>query len=79
MDEAMRTLGLDYTWQAYETTTFDGYILTMFRIIADQDAAQIAGQGAKGPLLLQHGFLTDSISWFHVSDEEKAALPVLLF
>ena len=68
--------GLDYTWTAYETTTEDGYILTMFRIVGDQDGNQIEGQGSRGPLLLQHGFLADSISWFHSSDKDLPSLPL---
>ena len=28
---------------------------------------------------MQHGFMTDSISWFHTSDDTRPALPVLLF
>lgn len=79
MDEAMRVIGLDYTWTAIETTTNDGYILTMFRIVGDATGAQVENQGSQGPLLLQHGFLTDSISWFDFSDESKPALPVRLF
>ena len=30
-------------------------------------------------MLLQHGFLTDSISWFDVSDDSKPAFPVRMF
>ena len=75
----MAKYGLDYTWEAHEVTTDDGYILTLFRITADQNGDPVPGQGSKGPLLLQHGFLTDSISWFHFSDESKPALPVRLF
>ena len=37
MNEAMITMGYDYAWKAYETTTNDGYILTMFRIVGDAD------------------------------------------
>lgn len=79
MNEAMMRHGSDYTWEAHEVKTNDGYILTMFRIVGDQNGEQIPYQGSKGPLLLQHGFLTDSISWFHFSDESKPALPVRLF
>ena len=41
--EAMRLLGLDYTWDAHETVTNDGYHLTMFRIIGDSEGKQILG------------------------------------
>ena len=64
MDEAMEVYGQDYTWSAYETTTYDGYILTMFRITGDHEGEKIEGQASKGPLLLQHGIMTDSIAWF---------------
>ena len=59
--------------------TNDRYILTMFRITGDANGNKIEGQGSKGPLLMQHGFMTDSISWFHTSDDTRPALPVLLF
>lgn len=79
MNEAMVVLGSDYTWQAYEVVTNDRYILTMFRITGDANGNKIEGQGSRGPLLMQHGFMTDSISWFHTSDDTRPALPVLLF
>ena len=79
MELAMASLGRGYTWRAYEAVTTDGYILTLFRIIADKHGDKIEGQGRHGPLLMQHGFTTDSISWFDVSDVSRAALPVQLF
>ena len=43
MHYAMQTLGLNFTWQAYELTTPDGYILTLFRITGDSEGKQISG------------------------------------
>ena len=43
MCEAMKTLGLGYRWSAYETTTNDNYVLTMFRIIGDENGKKIEG------------------------------------
>ena len=43
MAEAMERIGMDYTWRAYETTTQDGYVLTMFRITADSSGEKIEG------------------------------------
>ena len=43
MAEAMERYGLDYTWRAYETTAHDGYVLTMFRITADNSGEKIEG------------------------------------
>ena len=75
----MAQYGLDYTWEAHEVKTNDGYLLTMFRIIGDETGASLPDQGSKGPLLIQHGFMTDSISWFDISDSTRPALPVRLF
>ena len=75
----MTQYGLDYTWEAHKVTTDDGYILTLFRIIGDKTGLAVPNQSSKGPLLITHGFLTDSISWFNMSDAEKPALPVRLF
>ena len=41
MNAVMRRFGLDYTWEAHEVTTEDGYILTLFRISADQNGDTI--------------------------------------
>ena len=43
MDLLMIGMGENYTWQSYETTTEDGYILTMFRITGDAQGRQIEG------------------------------------
>ena len=41
-DEAMTEYGLDYTWEAHEyILTEDGYFLTMFRIIGDENGNRI--------------------------------------
>ena len=43
MAEAMELFGMDYTWQAHEVTTADGYILTLFRITGDNFGQRIDG------------------------------------
>ena len=43
MDFAMASVGRDYTWRAYEAVTNDGYVLTMFRIVGDENGSIIEG------------------------------------
>jgi len=43
MDEVMRIYGLDFLWEAHKVITYDGYILTMFRIIGDENGNKIEG------------------------------------
>ena len=80
MAAAMRDVGGDFFWQSYQVTTPDGYVLTQFRITGDPEGQPVAGQGSKGPLLLQHGFLTDSITWLSgLTDESELAIVTQLF
>ena len=52
----------------------------MFRIKADPNGERIEGQASKGPLLLMHGFLNDSLTWFtNLSDENELAIGTQLF
>lgn len=75
MAEAMADSGGDLFWQSYKTVTKDDYVLSLFRITGDAQGKRIPGQGSKGPLLLQHGFLTDSITWFtNLTDEDELSV-----
>ena len=71
----MEEVGGDFHWKSYKAITKDNYILTLFRIVGDADGERIDGQGSKGPLLLQHGFLTDSITWLiNLTDDKELAV-----
>ena len=71
----MEEVGGDFHWKSYKAITQDNYILTLFRIVGDADSERIDGQGSKGPLLLQHGFLTDSITWLiNLTDDKELAV-----
>ena len=50
-----------YTWEAFEVTTEDGYILTTFRITGTTDSGIFTPN--KGSVLIQHGALMDAASW----------------
>ena len=69
----------DYTWRSHEVVTNDGYILTMFEITGDANGDKIRGQGAKGQLLLQHGYASNSQTWFNTPDPTRPAFPQQLF
>ena len=80
MADAMADSGGDLFWQSYKTVTKDDYVLSLFRITGDAQGQRIPGQGSKGPLLLQHGFLTDSITWFtNLTDEDELSVGSQLF
>ena len=80
MAQAMEEVGGDFHWKSYKAITEDNYILTLFRIVGDADGERIDGQGSKGPLLLQHGFLTDSITWLiNLTDDKELAVGSQLF
>ena len=73
--------GGDIPWRNYTALTDDGYYLTMFRIVGslDHKVQERSYQQPKGPLLLIHGFTTDSITWFDRSDENSFAVGTKLF
>ena len=80
MANAMVNVGGDFLWSSYKVVTQDDYVLTMFKIEGDASGNRIHNHGSKGPVLLQHGFLTDSITWFTgLSDENELAVGPQLF
>ena len=50
-----------YTWEAYEVTTEDDYILTTFRITGK--VGESAFSPTKGAVLIQHGYKMDAAFW----------------
>ena len=68
----MQEAGGDYAWRSYEVQTDDGYILRMFRITGSRGESNERAE--KGPLLLIHGFASDSITWFDRTDQEALAV-----
>ena len=52
-----------YTWEPFEVTTDDGYILTLFHITGTQDDGPFTP--TKEPVLLQHGHMMDAASWMN--------------
>jgi len=77
----MKKRGGDQAWKSYGVVTEDGYILRMFRIIGAYGKKKRAKKfkQEKGPLLLIHGFTSDSITWISQSDKEALALGSQLF
>ena len=62
-----------YTWKAFDVTTEDGYILTLFHILGTVDGG--AFKPDKGTVLIQHGALQDAAKWI---DEYKFGKPMPL-
>ena len=61
--------------------TEDNYVLRMFRILGHLNKRKRAKKfkQEKGPLLLIHGFSTDSITWMSQSDTDALTLASQLF
>ena len=59
MEAAMRAFGRDQKYEIYKTTTTDGFILTMFRLLPKATPAT-----KKGAILLMHGAGMDGTDWF---------------
>lgn len=77
----MAERGGDLAWRSYGALTDDGYILRMFRIVGTRNKKKRAAnfQQEKGPLLLIHGFSSDSITWMAQSDTEALTIGSQLF
>ena len=68
-----------YTWEPYELTTDDGYILTTFRITGKK-GEKIEPDESLNPVMLMHGLGCDATSWVDPSWEPfNLPLPLRLF
>ena len=64
-----------YTWEAFEVTTEDGYILTTFHITGSTETGPFTP--TYNPVLIQHGNLQDAASWLASYNEGKP-MPLIL-
>ena len=58
-----------YTWEAFEVTTDDDYILTIFHITGTEASGDF--KPTKEPILIQHGLKMDAASWMNDYHESK--------
>ena len=56
-----------YTWEPFEVTTEDGYILTLFHITGTVDGG--AFTPTLPPVLINHGHMEDASSWMNAYHE----------
>ena len=56
----MRAFGRDQLYEIYRTTTADGFVLTLFRLLPKATPAT-----KKGAILVQHGAGMDGTDWFN--------------
>ena len=79
-ESTMTSIGSDYQWKSVQVTTADGYILNMFRIMADENGDFTDDRGSLGPILLVHGLTADARTWVD-NDQDPGAdsFPVQLF
>ncbi|XP_020173308.1 triacylglycerol lipase 2 [Aegilops tauschii subsp. strangulata] len=68
---ALAVAPFGYPCEEHTVTTVDGYILSLQRIPRGRRAS--GGGGAGQPVLLQHGVLTDGMTWLLSSPEESLA------
>ncbi|XP_057792722.1 triacylglycerol lipase 2-like [Salvia miltiorrhiza] len=59
-----------YTCEEHMVTTKDGYILSLQRIPTGRSGATTKG-GPKPPVLLQHGLMSDAMTWLAMSPDES--------
>ena len=64
-----------YSFEEYELTTNDGYILNLWRIPDKLNSKKKFLEKEKEVILLQHGLLDDSFTWFAL---ENNSLPFIL-
>lgn len=64
-----------YTWEAFEVTTEDDYILTTFHITGTQADGMFTP--SKEAILLQHGHMADAAKWIggYHSDNKHGLFP----
>ena len=60
METAMKAFGRDQLYEIYRTTTTDGFVLTLYRLLPKAALAT-----KKGAILLQHGAGMDGTDWFN--------------
>ena len=73
MHYAMSTLYPDYTWEAHEVVTDDGFTLTTFHFTGNKSGAY---KPDKPPVFFQHGAYDDAAGW--VGSDYSGELPVML-
>ena len=67
----------NYTWEAFNVTCDDGYILTTFHITGKTDGDKFSPD--KGAVLIQHGNLQDAASWIAAyTAESPKPMPLIL-
>lgn len=75
----MESNGADFSWEAIDVETEDGYELTLFHITGDANGEPVENAGSAGPTLLVHGFSGNAMKWLGRSDETRDAMPVQLY
>ena len=68
-----------YTWESFEITTDDGYILTTFRVTGNKNM-EVTPDESLNPVMLMHGLGCDATSWVDPGWEPFGdPLPLRLF
>ena len=74
-DGDMQRLG--YTYDAFEVTTDDGYILTTFHVTSNKNKV-VKPDPSLNPVMLMHGLGCDSTMWIY-GDWDEPSIPIHLF
>ena len=68
---------LGYTYDAWEVTTDDGYILTTFHVTSNKNKVVTPNPDLQ-PVMLMHGLGCDSTMWIY-GDWDEPSIPIHLF
>lgn len=69
-----------YTWEPHKITTDDGFILTTFHLTGKVNEETEPRTESLMPVVLKHGYLCDSVTWFGNPDEYvMKPIPIRLF
>ena len=65
-----------YDWEAFEVTTEDGYVDTLFHITGKRGYEWYESTRPEHPVLVQHGAGMDATTWFAIMYMEIEELPL---
>lgn len=76
----MKEWGDQYTFEPHQTTTDDGYILTLFRLSNTQEISikTNSSQPVKEPLFMMHGLYSNADNWLYSNTPDSNPLSLQL-
>jgi len=72
-DEKLKDTG--YTYENYEVTSEDGYILSLVRLVQDGESDE--DRAVRPPVLFQHGIAMTAENWLTITEDTSQTATVL--